>query len=190
MEPNYIVAPGLKRNSRIFIFDEYRYSFHRKLTEGRKRLRCTNYKNGCRGAAILSADAMTISPTTAHLPDEDRTFIVRAKFREDLRKSVEATPGSLRTKYDDLVALYELTVHPNIAELVPWSTISSSFYTFVADQAARDNECPVCLGPKTPQFLIVGCGHTFCETCARSLQSTSKRCGVCRGNFVDINQVF
>ena len=185
---NFVTGPGLRHGSLIYTHENYRYSKHKQLSDGCTRLKCTNYKT-CRGAATLSADGRTITPRLPHNHLNDRDNIVASQFREGLRGNITDRDADVKAIYNNLADLFTLTHSPRTRDIVPFESIASTMYTVRGTLPRRDAECPICLGGRDPEYILVGCGHPYCEDCARALQRGTGICAVCQQAFTDINIV-
>lgn len=61
--------------------------------------------------------------------------------------------------------------HSSAASAVPVASASTS----------SDNVCDICWANPRAKIVFVPCGHArFCDSCARELFATTKKCGICR----------
>jgi len=61
--------------------------------------------------------------------------------------------------------------HSSAASAVPVASASTS----------SDNICDICLANTRAKIVFVPCGHArFCDSCARQMFATTKKCGICR----------
>ena len=54
----------------------------------------------------------------------------------------------------------------------------------------KNNTCVVCM-ERPSKTAIVPCGHaSFCEACAKRLQSTVGKCAICRGRIQNVMNIY
>ena len=193
MAPNYEVVTGLRKTSKIYIHENHRYSYQKKVAAG-YRLRCCRYNHDppCHGAALLSFDEQTITanPKCPHHHVDSNREILAAEFKNTLTNSILDRQTNVKQLYDDLVTIWSITRHPDIGQIVPFTRIESTLNTVRRSFAAQGDECPICLEGKTPLTCLVGCGHTYCGPCAQALLDGTQICSVCQNPFFEIQTVY
>ena len=114
---NYYTIPGLRADSKIHVFNEKRYTVHKKLGDGSTTLRCTKGKakdGGCKGPAKLDPTGTTCTDHKIHNQHDGLTDIAANEFRNDLKGGIVSRESNLLQIYDDLAKIYEITNIPEI----------------------------------------------------------------------------
>ena len=123
---NYEVVDGMRKDSKIYVHENKRYSIIKKY-ENHVRLRCSQYKNlMCPGTAVIKDDRLTIVKQHNH-DDDDREILIMP-IKNKIKKAVGEGTENVRAIYDTVMGTY-----PNdVKQSVPWNI------------AGERQPCPIC----------------------------------------------
>jgi hypothetical protein len=176
---NYRIQPGMRLNSRRYIYDGFIYTKSTKINDGHL-LRCVRYKAepDCPGTALLKNGDMEIEPRNAHIghgvmTDEQEVVL----FADELKRGITDDTKNIKEVYARVAAGFP----PGVVAKLPFERVKSGLYKIRSGvTTAADKRCPVCFLGKEKPSAFYPCGHTTCTKCARVIMDSTKLCPVCR----------
>ncbi len=133
--------------------------------DGARRLRCTRYKGGCKGSAILYVDE-TMSEKRMHTCRVNEDDIEARKYSTELKQ--EAVKGE--KKIVDLQESVAKSYSKSALKKRPLYQIESNLYKIKKRTVPPSWRCPGCEGwidKNGKPSLLLPCEHSLCNACVK-----------------------
>ncbi len=165
--------PG-KRIGKSVIYSDGRKTYSLigkpRQVDGAQRLRCTDYKHGCKGSAHLYIDGR-MSNNRPHTCDIVSSDIDARKMEVELKDAAGQSGESVRELHDDIKQRFD----EEASRKVPLWRVESNLHRIRKRVVPKDWQCYVCEEwldrDGEPPSMLIPCTHSLCATCAREIDN-------------------